>query len=71
MTDTKTIEVNGCYSCPMAFRGSDGVWICGHPDTTPAGQLRLPLNKFGVLDTIPHDNCPLKTESITIKLKQK
>lgn len=63
------LEIVGCYSCPMAFRGSDGVWICGHPGVPTSGQLRLPTNKYGVIANIPHDDCRLKKEPITLSLQ--
>lgn len=51
------ITVTGCGDCPFA-NDEVGIYFCMHP------QLETPpyTNIF--------DTCPLKTDSITIKLKQ-
>lgn len=54
---TETIEVTGCDGCPMYIRG-DIADTCLHPKYEW-------VNKY----EYPFTYCPLKTKSITIKLK--
>lgn len=55
---TNTITVTGCGDCPMRFESSV-INICNHPDKTPTLSLYLQWKQ-----------CPLKTNSLTIQLKQ-
>ncbi len=56
-----TQEVTGCKDCPFFIR--DDFNYCTHPS------LDEPYIKLTEVDSSPY-NCPLKTESITIKLKE-
>lgn len=51
---TNTIEVTGCGDCPMWQRNTQ-LYTCNHPKRDDYG-----------ID--PFDTCPLKTNSIIIKL---
>lgn len=62
---SKQIEVTGCYSCPLAFRNNE-TWVCG---LSGAGNLKLPIDKNGILENCIPDKCPLIKEPITIKIK--
>lgn len=60
----KTIEVNSCNDCPFLALHMDG-WggcYCNHPETEG-------YDNFGDDRNIPPTWCPLKTQTITIKLK--
>jgi hypothetical protein len=52
-----TITVTGCGDCPMYQILPNGYKICTHLDNPIAG-------------IIPFATCPLKTNSLTIQLKQ-
>jgi len=56
--DTNTITVTGCGDCILCVRLHD-VTLCTHPATTEF----LKVNDI-------FDVCPLKTNSLTITLKQ-
>jgi len=49
------ITVTGCGDCPMYSVLAGGIEICGHPKNEDCTDL---------------SGCPLKTDSLTIKLKQ-
>ena len=55
----KTIEVKSCGECPFMFKGNV-FELCRIDDTII--QSYLPRESV-------HENCPLKNESITVKLK--
>jgi hypothetical protein len=52
-----TIEVTGCHDCPFANQNSR------------CKRLMLVSVKLEVANKILHPSCPLKQETITIKLK--
>ncbi len=63
------IEVTNCGNCPLLNEQYDDFWIyfsykCNHP------KIDSSINKIheGKVDIVP-DFCPLKQQSITIKLK--
>lgn len=57
-----TIEVTGCHDCPFRYF-SDMVHNC-RLDVNPMAVIRCYID-----EKIPH-SCPLKQETITIKLKE-
>ena len=57
--EPKVLEVRGCIVCP--FRYDEFGYGCNHPDGT---------RDLYDDETELFEHCPLKTESITIKLKQ-
>jgi len=59
-------KVKGCYSCPLAFRRTDGLWVCGHPDNKIT--MKCPINRHEILDDAPAAECPLKMQDLTISL---
>ena len=62
IVEPKVLEVGGdvaCYSCPLMSENPSH-WDCRHPDYK--GGLKGDQSEC-------FEHCPLKTESITIKLK--
>jgi len=55
-----TIEVTGCHDCPLMSISGDLYWC----DT-----IKKPVNDQA-LYCVMHPSCPLKQETITIKLKE-
>jgi hypothetical protein len=59
---SEEIKVTGCEDCPfMVYMCDKDIHICEHPHVYPSWTEIW--NKTNVLD-----NCPLKTESITVTL---
>lgn len=59
----KTIEVTNCHECPFANDDNEfGKDICNLDDTIYKMNEDLPSNSV-------HENCPLKKQSVTVKLK--
>lgn len=58
--EPKVLEVSGCMGCPFLHDNTKG-YGCNHPDGT--GNLYDNTAEL-------FEHCPLKKESITIKLKQ-
>lgn len=60
----KTIEVKSCGECPFVNDDNEfGKTICNlDRNIYNLGYLQLPMSQV-------HENCPLKTESVTVKLK--
>lgn len=58
------ITVTGCGDCPMYEELTASVGWCNHAD--------MELYNMAIITspTYIHHNCPLKTDSLTIKLKQ-
>ena len=63
-----TIEVTGCHDCPFAEMDDEcGIdYWCFHPLSKI---LAMNVNT-NVDSETPHPSCPLKQETITIKLKE-
>lgn len=64
----KTIEVKSCVECPFSqIDFEDGMDICNLSiiagGNVKVGREELPVFKI-------HENCPLKNESVTVKLKE-
>ena len=58
---SKVIEVKSCAKCP--FLHDDNSWdYCGL--NKEINSIYLPSNKV-------HEDCPLKKESVTVKVKEK
>jgi len=65
--DTNTITVTGCGDCPMS--GYDYEWdyhSCRHPDDPDSAPYYSGDRGMFMLQR----KCPLKTNSLTIQLKQ-
>lgn len=65
----KTIEVKSCGECPFSdIDFEDGIDRC-NLSIVVKGNI-----KIGFREELPvfkvHENCPLKTESVTVKLKE-
>lgn len=61
---SKTIEVTGCNGCPfgVVFDIPEGVGVCRLGGCEESGFIHISNGNTP-------DNCPLKKESITIKIK--
>ena len=64
-----TIEVKNCQECPLINSDFEGIRDnCNHPNGVSVNKtiqkwINLPSDKV-------HDLCPLKTEPITVKIKE-
>lgn len=61
----KTIEIESCGECPFCNNDNEyGLDGCNlNIDIFPLRWEEMPIDKV-------HENCPLKTESVTLKLKE-
>lgn len=58
-------EITGCRECP--FRSGEIIYSCMFPAPSPDDEIFLKTDDDDI--PITPDWCPLRTESITIKLK--
>lgn len=56
----KTIEVKSCEECPFIFISEYEMEYC---------RLDSDIREVFMPENAVHENCPLKTESVTVKLK--